>query len=366
MPLEQTGVVQLSSFTGGLIGIAATEDRIYRATKVRGSRQNTVFVSEYNGDSVSDATFNVATPGGITTGWAGFDVDNGICYGLTNGTFSRNPQITQYTISDGTTTHQSFSVSSSFRSSMAGLVKTATGYLILADTGSQEYFIPVADDLTVTTPSSEPATLFNFAYGLAATENYPPAAYFVNETFDDPYIIRAFASNLAHVAAEDVTPAEGIGPFTDITWANNSLMGYRFRQREVVFYSAPVDLSLGGDAIRQFHGHAPYVEQFDVIRVDKDDAIVGEPLAVNANCLRETSARFVDTSSQATISTQLATVEFIFQNTLPTIAVGDKIFAHETDGESPTALPDTHYNVVGIKSAGASRRQIIYTELVEP
>ena len=60
--------------------------------------------------------------------------------------------------------------------------------------------------------------------------------------------------------------------------------------------------------------------------------------------------------------TQLATVEFTFQEAIPLAAIGDIIFAY-IQGTDPDTIPAIHFKITGIKTVGMSYRQIICAEL---
>ena len=106
---------------------------------------------------------------------------------------------------------------------------------------------------------------------------------------------------------------------------------------------------------RQFRGFRKLIEQFDVVKMNTDGTLTVR--AIDASALRQTTA------SQVDLATQLNNFTIVFQETIPSIGIGDYIFPNTgaTEGDTPTDLPaGTKYQVAGLQEAGNRYRQILF------
>ena len=113
---------------------------------------------------------------------------------------------------------------------------------------------------------------------------------------------------------------------------------------------------LAGEPQRQLAIETPAFERFDIV---KGDTSITEVLSVNVNAVRTTALSLVDVPGTGTLQERLALVEITPEFTVPTIAIGDKLFLHAGDPETePTAIPTTGVFVVDdIISTGNAFRQ---------
>lgn len=179
---------------------------------------------------------------------------------------------------------------------------------------------------------------------------------------EDNKIYRTDA-NFGIISGDTITPETDNSRTFGMGWNGGAVCCFDETDEAIYHYGVDpvVPVAVDVPSVKQYDGFKNWELRFDAVKPGTGSDI-SEVRGVNLPGLVESTASFVDLSTDVTIATQTASVTIILKNTLPSIEIGDVLFINNRTGsaktEDPSALPSSgQMRVEGQLTVGNKRRQ---------